>query len=287
MARGRMINNKIVDDERFIALTDHLSRLSFVLLITFADRDGRVIGSPKAVAGMLFPHDEKITAEKMEAYLTEWADCGLIIWYEVAGRKYVQFPAFRRNQVGLRYECEAPSTIPSPLTPESHMVSQSVPQSVLQSVLQELSQEENRIEEKRSKYPADRESETPATDTKDGFSSEVVQKGIRENTTGTKQKCATDKDSMIRNLPDEVKSQFETFWKKYPAHRRVDKKRAIREWAKIGVTQEVFNEIMDGLARHLACKQWKEGIIPHISTWLHQERWKVELQPVKKSWDTF
>jgi hypothetical protein len=52
----------------------------------------------------------------------------------------------------------------------------------------------------------------------------------------------------------------------------------------------VFNEIMDGLARHLASPQWKKNggqFIPLICTFLNQERWKVELEPVKKSWSDF
>jgi hypothetical protein len=38
----------------------------------------------------------------------------MVVWYEVAGRKYLAFPKFDENQPGMRKDREPPSTIPSP-----------------------------------------------------------------------------------------------------------------------------------------------------------------------------
>lgn len=137
MARGRMINKKVCEDARFVGLCDCRSKLSFILLITFTDRDGRVSGSPKQVAGMLYPYDDSVTSATMATYMKEWAEAGLVLWYQVNGIQCIQFPAFHKNQTGLRYETEQASTIPAPSHPDAQLVLQSVRQSVQHKLLQE------------------------------------------------------------------------------------------------------------------------------------------------------
>lgn len=114
MARGRIISNRICADKKVNTLVDDTSRLAFTWLITFADCEGRVDGDPSVVAAKLFPRRRDITPEMMEGYIAEWAELGLIQWYESDGDMWIQFPNFVAHQPGLRKDKEAPSCIPPP-----------------------------------------------------------------------------------------------------------------------------------------------------------------------------
>lgn len=114
MARGRMINSTICSDKRINDLSDDASRLAFTWLVTFADCEGRVHGDPMIVRSMLFPRRTDITPERMKDYLIEWQGARLIVWYEADGDMWIAFPAFEKNQAGLRKDREAPSAIPAP-----------------------------------------------------------------------------------------------------------------------------------------------------------------------------
>ena len=79
-----------------------------------------------------------------------------------------------------------------------------------------------------------------------------------------------------------INSRFEEFWKAYP--RKISKKVAEVIFGRIKADQ--FDAIMAGLEKYKATPQWlKDGgqFIPHPTTWLRQERWKDEIEPVKIS----
>lgn len=124
MARGRMVSISICMDKRIANLSDDTSRLSFTWLITHADCEGRTYGDPAMVRSMLFPRRSdrsSPTVDRIASYLQEWHNAGLIVWYEANGDRFVWFPGFEKNQVGLRKDREAPSIIPAPscgITPE-------------------------------------------------------------------------------------------------------------------------------------------------------------------------
>ena len=114
MAQGRIIVNAIAADRKINNLSDDTSRLAFTWLITFADCEGRTYGDPAVVRSMLFPRRDDITIDRMEKYIREWADAGLIVWYETSGDTWISFCKFDKNQPGLRKDREAPSRIPHP-----------------------------------------------------------------------------------------------------------------------------------------------------------------------------
>jgi hypothetical protein len=75
--------------------------------------------------------------------------------------------------------------------------------------------------------------------------------------------------------------QFEQFWKVYP--RRIGKGAARKSFEK-ALKLESFDGIMAGLQRQLAYYASKEPqFIPHPTTWLNQERWSDEPQPIQRS----
>lgn len=74
---------------------------------------------------------------------------------------------------------------------------------------------------------------------------------------------------------------FEIFWQNYP--RKVGRKKALEAWLKIQPDEELAKRIITGLLSAMQSKQWKKDngqFIPHPSTWLNQERWNDECEPV-------
>ena len=114
MARGRMVNSKIVLNRAVSDLSDDTSRLAFTWLITFADVEGRTYGDPAVVRSMLFPRRADVTVAQVEGYIREWAAAGLVTWYEADGDQWIEFPKFRANQRGLDTRKEPASEIPAP-----------------------------------------------------------------------------------------------------------------------------------------------------------------------------
>jgi hypothetical protein len=114
MARGRIISNEIARDKKINNLSDDTSRLAFTWLVTFADAEGRTPGDAAIVRSMVFPRRDDITIERMEKYIQEWHDAGLIVWYEAQDDLWIAFPNFDKHQPNLRKEREGKSTIPAP-----------------------------------------------------------------------------------------------------------------------------------------------------------------------------
>jgi len=79
---------------------------------------------------------------------------------------------------------------------------------------------------------------------------------------------------------NDIKTKFETLWKKYP--KKVNKKAALKAFTKIKPDKTTINEITAGLESAIKSKQWKQNngeFIPHMSTWLNGERWNDEIKP--------
>ena len=71
--------------------------------------------------------------------------------------------------------------------------------------------------------------------------------------------------------------KFNKFWALYP--RKVTKLAAERSWKKLTLKKidKIFNIYYDHLMRW---KYTETKFIPHASTWLNQERWEDELEPL-------
>src|SRR3990172_3686831 len=114
MARGRMITNNITRDKDVHNLSDDTCRLLFTWLLTFADCEGRTYGDPAIVKSIVYPRRTDITAEQVDGYLNELNKVGLILRYTAGDDLFILFPAFDKNQPGLRKEREPVSEFPLP-----------------------------------------------------------------------------------------------------------------------------------------------------------------------------
>jgi hypothetical protein len=114
MARGRFVSKEICVDKEVNKLSSPWSMLAFTWLITHADREGRTYGDPSIVKSLVFPRlDDKVTSKDVEGFIEEWHSLGLVVWYEVDGDKFIEFPNFEKHQLGMKKEREPASTIPA------------------------------------------------------------------------------------------------------------------------------------------------------------------------------
>lgn len=116
MPRGRFLSKSISLDEKVNALSDDTARLLFTWLISHLDCEGRLHGDPTTVKSIVFPR-RKISVRRIDKYLEEIANLGLILRYSVNGNVYLLAPQFEKHQTGLQKSKEAQSQIP-PFTPE-------------------------------------------------------------------------------------------------------------------------------------------------------------------------
>jgi hypothetical protein len=87
------------------------ARYLAVGLFTEADDQGRFIASAKLIAGSLFPHDDDVTAAKVERWLAALEGVEMIAFYEYEGVRYGYFPKWEKHQ---RISHPTPSNLPSP-----------------------------------------------------------------------------------------------------------------------------------------------------------------------------
>ncbi len=114
MARGRMLNKKISADPKVNALPDDTARLLFTWMIAHLDQNGCLYGDPVLVKSTVFPYRHDVTIEAVGEYLEAMAEQGLIQFYTTDEQRFVRFPSFANNQVGLRADREAKTDIPLP-----------------------------------------------------------------------------------------------------------------------------------------------------------------------------
>jgi hypothetical protein len=110
MARIRTVKPRLFSSGS-LARCSIPARLLFVGLFTEADDEGRLLGSPKRLAGNLFPHDEGVTAAKVGHWLAELEAVGCIQRYTAEGVEYLYLPGFEAHQ---RISHPTPSQFPNP-----------------------------------------------------------------------------------------------------------------------------------------------------------------------------
>ena len=74
---------------------------------------------------------------------------------------------------------------------------------------------------------------------------------------------------------------FDKFWQLYP--RKVGKGAAKKAWARLNPDDDLVRRILEAVSEQRDSVQWaRDGgqYIPHPTTWLNQERWEDELEPL-------
>lgn len=115
MPRIRSLKPEIWDDEALGACTRD-ARLLFVGLITQADDSGRFRAAPALLRASIFPYDEKLTKDRVEVWIDELADAGLVSLYTVKRERYGEFPTWSSHQ---KIDRPSESKIPSIGAPDA------------------------------------------------------------------------------------------------------------------------------------------------------------------------
>lgn len=106
MARGRMISKSLSTSEKYAGLVDAAGDLAefchalYPLLVIHTDDFGRMQGDAWTVKSVCYPASRRSLAE-FETALGRLTCIGLIAWYEVLGKKYLQIQNFENHQLGL------------------------------------------------------------------------------------------------------------------------------------------------------------------------------------------
>jgi hypothetical protein len=111
-AKARLIYWKISYSEELASCTE-FAALLFTWIIPNLDDLGRMEGNPEVVKGMLFPLHKRVTARRVSEALAQLQSKGLIEWYKVKGKRYIQFPGFPEYQ-RLRKDRVHKSDYPGP-----------------------------------------------------------------------------------------------------------------------------------------------------------------------------
>jgi len=244
MAEGRMLKKKVSTSKKLMELKTDSARLLWTWLLPHLDVEGKFSADPDIVKGSVVPRLKHFTSAKVEEYLLDMAENGLIVIYEVNGDRYLKFNNFAENQT-LRTDREAKSSIPDPvdnvITPE---------------------------------VPPDSSVVTPGVPTDNAVVTPPQDKI-------SKDKISKDQDKASDGDGKEIKysDSFEEFWKVYP--KKIGKGAAYKSWKKIKPSDVLKEKIINAVKMQCNSIQWqKEGgqYIPNPSTWLNQERWNDELK---------
>ena len=95
--RARLIRPGFWDDFE-VGRLHKTARLLFIGLWCLADREGRLLDIPRRIAAELFPHDEPEVESEVAKWLTDLAEIGVIVRYEVSSGKYIEIKNFKKHQ---------------------------------------------------------------------------------------------------------------------------------------------------------------------------------------------
>jgi hypothetical protein len=113
MARIRTIKPEFWQSDD-IARLSLPARLLYIALWSYADDSGRFRDARVLIQQAAFPLDEDLPKEDVEGWFDELVTAGLVVRYEVDGRKLAHIPTFTTHQ---RPKYPTPSKLPAPPDP--------------------------------------------------------------------------------------------------------------------------------------------------------------------------
>lgn len=86
--------------------------------------------------------------------------------------------------------------------------------------------------------------------------------------------CANYMNPPRRKAPINTEG-FDQFWDKYP--KKEGKAPAIAAWSRVNASA-FLRAILTDISNRKNTKQWREGFIPHPTTYLNQRRWEDQIE---------
>ena len=103
----------ISHSRRVASLKNVWAKLLYTWLIPSTDNLGRMEGDPAVIAGMIFPREPYATPARIESWLSELHDAGLICWYEGRGDRFIYLKQHERHQT-IKGNMSETSDFPAP-----------------------------------------------------------------------------------------------------------------------------------------------------------------------------
>lgn len=113
MPLWRKLHTKVLESVDVNEMPDDFTRLFWVLMPLGLDSAGRCHDGPTFLRSKFFPMRDDVTPEQVKRAMDWYAERGMIVRYEVAGRRYFMVPTFSNYQGNT--EREAASVIPEPV----------------------------------------------------------------------------------------------------------------------------------------------------------------------------
>lgn len=110
MARIRQFKPAFFTDDKVGKLSRD-ARLFFFGVLSEADDEGRLVDSPKRLAGVVFPFDDDVTPKKVERWINELVEQRMVVRYTHDGGRFLYVRKFKDHQ---KMSHPTPSTLPPP-----------------------------------------------------------------------------------------------------------------------------------------------------------------------------
>ena len=110
MARIRQFKPSFFTDDKVGRLSRD-ARLFFFGVLSEADDEGRLVDSPKRLAGVVFPFDDDVTPKKVERWINELAEQQMVVRYTHGGGRFLYVRKFKDHQ---KMSHPTPSSLPPP-----------------------------------------------------------------------------------------------------------------------------------------------------------------------------
>jgi hypothetical protein len=220
-------------------------RLFFGGLWVEADDEGRLIDSPKMLAGAIFPHDDDVTVKVANGWLDDLVGIEAIVRYETEGGRYIVISNFGDHQ---KPPHATPSKLPAP----------------------PLTSTGADAREPRENSRAPRENEGDST----GNAALGLGLGLGSGLGLLSTAPAGGGDGEVL-APG---AGFDEFWSAYP--RKVGKPSALKAWKRIKpVDHEPVAAGVSRWADYWQASRTRLEHIPHPATWLNDRRWENQPPP--------
>jgi hypothetical protein len=240
--RARNLKPDVFSDERLGECSAE-ARWLYLSLFCQADRDGRLEDRPKRIRAMGAPYD----AADPDAMLSQLADRGLILRYEVDGRKLIQVIDFASSQ--NPHPKEQSFNLPPPPPGKAAASPEITRPAAASPEITRQAEESNNLARL-----------TPSSLTPSSL---------------TPSSGAPSERKRARRPADAA--GFDRFWAAYP--KKSAKQAAQKAWAKLKPDAELVERIVAAVERHKLTEQWRRNIITHPATWLNGRRWEDEVAP--------
>lgn len=235
MARIRSIKPEFWLDRKLARQLSRDERMLYLGLWNQADEHARAQADPRLIKGQVFPFDDDLTDDDIEAMLKALQGAGVVQVYEHDGDPYLFLPKLHRHQ---RLEpAKVASKFPEPPEPGSE---QPTP-----------------VRPDESARGADQ------SEPDDKSSALLYVAGSMEHGAGPR---GAD-ESAPRRADRDI--GFAEFWDRYP--RKKAKPAAEKAW-RAAIKRARPDVILDGLSRY-PFRRDDPQFVPYPATWLNQDRW--------------